>query len=325
MQNFQFHSASSLEEGLDYLAERAGGCKIIAGGTDLIPTLRKADLSFSVTRQKSDPKSVSDRGELCKIVAGGGDLIPMMPKDTHPDYVLNILEIEELGGVTETDDTVRIGPTTTFTEMMESEVLNRCLPLLVQAASSVGGPQIRNRGTIGGNIVSNAPCADVLPAVLALEGNLELHSKKSGMRILPVAEALEAPCKTSIAADEILSGILISKLSAGTRSGFEKLGRRNAMTTARMNMSVVLKLEGDGTISDLRIVPGAVMPVTRRMTAAEEILLGKKPEAPLIEESATLMAESIFKITGIRWSTEYKKPVVQNIFKRILKQLLQDN
>ncbi|MBW1840794.1 MAG: FAD binding domain-containing protein [Deltaproteobacteria bacterium] len=325
MQNFQFYSTSSLEDGLDYLAERAGGCKIIAGGTDLIPTLRKADLSFSVTRQKSDPKSVSDRDELCKIVAGGGDVIPMMPKDAHPDYVLNILEIEELKGVTETDDAVRIGPTTTFTEMMESEVLSRCLPLLVQAASSVGGPQIRNRGTIGGNIVSNAPCADVLPAVLALEGNLELHSKKSGMRILPVAEALEAPYKTSIAADEILTGILISKLSAGTRSGFEKLGRRNAMTTARMNMSVVFKLEDDGTISDLRIVPGAVMPVTRRMTAAEEILLGKKPEAPLIEESATLMTESIFKITGMRWSTEYKKPVVQNIFKRILKQLLQDN
>lgn len=325
MQNFQFHSASSLEDGLDYLAERAGGCKIIAGGTDLIPALRKADLSFSVTRQKSDQNSVSGRGELCKIVAGGGDVIPMMPKNTHPDYVLNILEIEELRGVTETDDTVRIGPTTTFTEMMESEVLNRCLPLLVQAASSVGGPQIRNRGTIGGNIVSNAPCADVLPAVLALEGNLELHSKKSGIRILPVAEALEAPYKTSIAADEILTGILIGKLPPGTRSGFEKLGRRNAMTTARMNMSVVLKLDDDGTISDLRIVPGAVMPVTRRMTDAEEILLGKKPEASLIEESATLMAESIFKITGIRWSTEYKKPVVQNIFKRILKQLLQDN
>jgi len=71
MQNFQFHSASSLEDGLDYLAERAGGCKIIAGGTDLIPTLRKADLSLSVKRQKSDQKSASDRGELCKIVAGG--------------------------------------------------------------------------------------------------------------------------------------------------------------------------------------------------------------------------------------------------------------
>ncbi len=325
MQNYQFHSASSLENGLDYLAERAGDCKIIAWGTDLIPVLRKADLSFSVIRQKSDQKSVSDRGELCKIVAGEGDVIPMMPKNTHPDYVLNILEIEELRGVTETDDTVRIGPTTTFTEMMESEVLNRCLPLLVQAASSVGGPQIRNRGTIGGNIVSNAPCADVLPAVLAMEGNLELHSKKSGIRVLPVAEALEAPYKTSIAADEILTGILIGKLPPGTRSGFEKLGLLNAMTTARMNMSVVLKLEDDGTISDLRIVPGAVMPVTRRMTDAEEILLGKKPEASLIEESATLMAESIFKITGIRWSTEYKKPVVQNIFKRILKQLLQDN
>lgn len=284
MQNFQFYSASSLKDALTYLSEWAGHCKIIAGGTDLIPALRKEDL--------------------------------------HPDYVLDILEIEQLRGITETDDTIRIGPTTTFTEIAESEVLNRLFHLLVQAASWVGSPQIRNRGTIGGNIATASPAADVLPTVLALDGELELQSKTSGTRLLPLADAIESPYITRFKADEILTGILMRKLPQGTRSAFEKLGRRNAMARARMNMSVVLRLDKDGVISELRIVPGAVMPVARRVKNAEKILLGKKPQELLISKTEEVLAEEMVKVTGVRWSTEYKMPVIKNIFKRVLKQLV---
>lgn len=284
MQDFQFYSPNSLEDGLTYLSERTGRCKIIAGGTDLIPALRN--------------------------------------EDVRPGYVLNILEIEELRGITETDDTIRIGPTTTFGEIAESEALNRSLPLLVQAASWVGGPQIRNRGTIGGNIATASPAADVLPAVLALDGELELQSKTSGIRVLPLADAVESPYCPRFMPHEILTGILIRKLQRATRSGFEKLGRRNAMARARMNMSVVLRLGNDGVVSDLKIVPGAVMPVARRVKRAEEILLGKRPEESLIGAAATALAEEMVRVTGGRWSTEYKEPVVKNIFKRVLKELL---
>ena len=218
MQNFQFFSAQSLEEGLDFISDHDGRCKIIAGGTDLILDLR--DEKF------------------------------------HPDHLLNILEIKQLSGITETDDSVRIGSTTTFAEMIQSEVLNRCLPLLIQASSAVGGPQIRNRGTIGGNIVTNGPCADVLPAVLALEGHLELQSKKSGNRIVALEEILISPYQTSIRPDEILTAIIVRKLPPETRCGFEKLGRRNAMAKGRMNISIVLGMDRNKVISEIRIVPG---------------------------------------------------------------------
>ncbi len=284
MQDFRFHSATSLKDALTYLSEKAGRCKIIAGGTDLIPALRREDI--------------------------------------HPDFVLNILEIEELKGIKEADGVFRIGPTTTFTEIVDSQLLSRSLPLLVQAASWVGGPQVRNRGTIGGNIATASPAADVLPAVLALDGELELRSRASGIRVLPLAEAIESPYITRFQPDEILTGILVKKLPPGTHSAFEKLGRRNAMARARMNMSVVLRLDKDGVISELRIVSGAVMPVARRMKDVETILLGRKPEDSLIEGAAEALAEEMVRVTGVRWSTEYKVPAVKNIFKRVLRKLV---
>ncbi len=284
MQNYEFYSTGSLEEALEYISVKKGSCKIIAGGTDLMPSLRREEI--------------------------------------HPDCILNIMEVEGLRGIRETGDEIRIGSTTTFTEIIESDLLNRYLPLLVQAASSVGGPQIRNRGTLGGNIVSASPCADAVPAVLALNGRLEVSSKKTGTRSLPLAEAFESAYRSRLRPDEILTGLVIGKPPAGTRSGFEKLGRRNAMARARMSMSIVLALNGKGFVSQVRIVPGAVMPFARRMVAAENIILNRKPEQSDIDAAAAAVVKETTGVTGERWSTEYKMPVLQNIFRRVLEKLL---
>lgn len=283
MQPFQFYSAKSIEEALSYLADKPERCKIIAGGTDLIPALRLENI--------------------------------------HPEHILNIMEIESLGGIKDGDDFVRIGPTTTFAEMEEAEVLHRHFPILVQAAASVGGPQIRNRGTMGGNIANASPAADVLPAVLALDGVLELQSKTRGMRMLPLTEAIESPYKTRFMADELLTGIIIRKLEEGTRSVFEKLGRRNAMARARINLSVVLQLDPQERVKELRIVPGAVMPAARRVKKAENILLGEKPESSLIEASVEALAEEMVRVAGVRGSTGYKVPVLKNKARCLLQEL----
>jgi xanthine dehydrogenase FAD-binding subunit len=214
---------------------------------------------------------------------------------------------------------VWIGPLTTFTEMIESEVIDRCFPLLVQAAGAVGGPQIRNRGTIGGNIANASPAADVLPAALALHAELHIHSIPYGERSVPLAEAIEGPCRIRVRPEEFLTGITLRKLEAGTRSAFEKLGRRNAMARARMNLSLLLRQDSAGRVSELRIVPGAIMPVAKRMRRAEETLLGKRPDEKAIEEASSRLVEEMVEVTGRRWSTEYKVPVMRNIFRRMLK------
>jgi carbon-monoxide dehydrogenase medium subunit/xanthine dehydrogenase FAD-binding subunit len=286
MQQFQFHSASSVEDALVFLQENGSRCKIIAGGTDLIPALRLEDI--------------------------------------HPEFVLNVLEIEELRGIKEEDGSLWIGPTTTFAEIAESDLIRRNFPMLVQAAASVGGPQIRNRGTIGGNISNASPAADVLPAVLALEGELELRSRPSGLRRISLSEAISAPYKTHFRSDELLTGVLIKKLQPGRKMAFEKLGRRNAMARARMNLSIVLGTDKQENVTELRIVPGAVMPVARRAKRAEMKLLGQKPAGSLIESSVETLAEEMIEVTGRRWSTNYKVPVLKNIARRLLKQLIME-
>jgi xanthine dehydrogenase FAD-binding subunit len=284
MQQFEFYSARSIDDALGYLSSKRDRCKILAGGTDLIPALRL--------------------------------------EDVRPDFILNILEIKDLQGVREEDHSIRIGPATTFTDITESVLLNRHFPLLVRAAALVGGPQIRNRGTIGGNLSNASPAADVLPAVLALEGELELRSRESGIRRIPLSEAIPTPYKTLFRPDELLTGILIKKLNPGTKTAFEKLGRRNAMARARMNLSIVLNIDQQEKVTELRIVPGALMPVARRAKRAENKLLGQMPAESLIESSVETLAEEMVEVTGRRWSTEYKVPVLKNIARRLLKQLI---
>jgi xanthine dehydrogenase FAD-binding subunit len=285
MQHFEFHSAASIEEAAALLAEKGDKGKVIAGGTDLIPALRNEAL--------------------------------------RPDLVLNLLEIESLRGIRESDGAVWIGPLMTFTEIVESEVIGRCFPLFAQAAAAVGGPQIRNRGTIGGNIANASPAADVLPAVLTLEAKLTLYSKDFGERTIPLSEAIDTPYRVNFRPGEFLTGIILQKLHPGTRNAFEKLGRRNAMARARMNLSLVLRQDSSGRISELRVVPGAVMPVAKRMRKAEETLLGEKPDEKGIEEASTRLIEEMVEITGRRWSSEYKVPVMRNIFKRMFKSLIE--
>jgi len=284
MQRFQFYNPCSVEDALNFLAEQGERSKIIAGGTDLIPGLRLEEI--------------------------------------RPDFVLNIPEINPFSGIKEIDHSFWIGPTTTFTEMVESNLLSCSFPALVRSAASVGGPQIRNRGTIGGNIANASPAADVLPALLAHGGELELQSKRNGKRIIPLGKAILSPYKTCFRSDEILTGIILKKLEPGTRSAFEKLGRRKAMARARMNLTLLLRLNHREEVSELRIVPGAVMPVAKRMDRTERMLLGKKPEPLLIEAASKTLAEEMVEVTGARWSTEYKIPVLKNIFKRMMKQLL---
>jgi CO/xanthine dehydrogenase FAD-binding subunit len=291
----------SLEEALDILGEKGLQCRIVAGGTDLIPALRNEDI--------------------------------------HPAWVVNILEIHELRGIIEEDDLIRIGPTTTFTEMSRSETLKTSLPLLTEAASWVGGRTTRNRGTIGGNICSASPAADGLPAVVALDGLLELRSRYSGTRTLPAAQAVEAPYKTALRGDEMLTAILVRKWPPGHRYAFEKLAARNAMARAYMNLSVVLNLDAGGAFSDVRIVPGvlyldaggafsdvrivpgALEAVARRAHSAENTLIGQKPVDSVLEQAADVFVENL---EGV-WIPEYKLPVARSLLKRVLKRALKGN
>ena len=244
MQHFQFYSAKSIGDALGFLSEKGDRTKVIAGGTDLIPRLRE--------------------------------------EDPRPDFVLNILETEGLNGITETNHTLRIGCTTTHAQLEESGILQQSCPALVQAAASIGGPLIRNRGTIGGNIANASPAADLAPALLAVEAEAVLMSQK-GTRAVALRDFFTGPGKTSLQPNELLVEIRIPVPKG--KSVFLKLGRRKAMTLSVVNVAVCLEMEGR-VCREARIAMGSVAPTPIRCPQAEMLLKNREIDRELISKCA---------------------------------------
>jgi carbon-monoxide dehydrogenase medium subunit len=244
MRHFEFYSPGSLADALRFLAEKGDRTRIIAGGTDLIPGLREGI--------------------------------------SRPDFVLNVLEIAELNGLKDIGQGLSIGATTTHTQIAESSTLPRICPALTKAAASIGGPLVRNRGTIGGNIVNASPAADLACALLALDAEAVLRSEK-GSRVVAFKDFFVGPLQTVIRPDELLTKVTIP-LPKG-KSVFHKLGRRQAMSLSIVNVAVSLEMEGK-ICRKTRIALGSVAPTPIRCPQAEQMLVNKEAAPELLSKCA---------------------------------------
>lgn len=280
MKPFEYFSPASLNEACTLLSQSGNDTRILAGGTDVLVELRK-------------------------------------PSSHSPASIIDISRIAMLRGITESVDSIVIGALTTHDDVFQSKLIAQHAPLLRSAVATIGSPQIRNRGTIGGNIMNAAACADTVPPLMALNASLTLSSA-SGERGIPLADFFVKPYVTFARRDEILSEIRFPKLDPPMRSSFVKLGRRNALSIARLSVAVVLKINGKGLIDEARIVPGAAFPSWHRVPEAEKILLGQKPSREVFVNAGKKVSEIMISHTGRRWSTEYKEPVVAVLVRRAL-------
>jgi CO/xanthine dehydrogenase FAD-binding subunit len=189
--------------------------------------------------------------------------------------------------------------------------------LLASAAANIGSPQIRNRGTIGGNIMNAATCADTVPPLAALGATVTLQSS-AGVRSVGLDQFFVKPYQTVARPDEVLTSIRFRKIAGGMRSAFIKLGRRNALAISRLSVAAMLRCDDDGRVVEARIVPGAALPVWKRVTEAENLLIGEKPSMRLFAAAGLKTSEVMIGHTGRRWSTEYKEPVLAVLVKRAL-------
>ena len=181
-----------------------------------------------------------------------------------------------------TDQVLHIGATTTHTQIAESSVLQRTCSALTQAAASVGGPLVRNRGTIGGNIVNASPAADLACALLALDAEAVLRSEK-GTRAVALRDFFTGPGQTVIRPDELLTEVTI-RLPKG-KGVFHKLGRRQAMSLSIVNVAVSLEMEGK-ICRESRIALGSVAPTPIRCPQAELLLANREVNPELISKCA---------------------------------------
>jgi xanthine dehydrogenase iron-sulfur cluster and FAD-binding subunit A len=260
-------------------------------------------------------------GPDVSILAGGTDLLIELRRASTkaPKLVLDISAVPELGGIDESDGSITVKPLATHTRLMRSDLLQTFAPLLASAASTIGSPQIRDRGTVGGNIMNAAACADTVPPLIALGATVTLQSKR-GSRELALADLFVKPYQTKASPDELLIAIRFPKLSPSARSAFIKLGRRNALSISRLSVAAILQVGHDGRIAEARIVPGAAFPTWKRATDAERMLIGEKPAEKLFAAAGQKVSEEMIKATGRRWSTEYKEPVIAVLVRRALEQ-----
>jgi xanthine dehydrogenase iron-sulfur cluster and FAD-binding subunit A len=264
---------------------------------------------------------LAEYGAEAALLAGGTDLLTewRRPAAKMPKLIVDISRVAELSGIAETDGHLVIRPLTTHTQLQGSDLVGRWAPLLASAASSIGAPAIRNRGTIGGNILNAAACADTVPPLIALGAIVTLQSS-AGSRELPLGELFLQPYQTQAHPDELLTAIRFPCLPATARSAFLKLGRRNALSITRLSVAAILEIGDDGRIAGARLVPGAAFPTWRRVTEAEQMLVGEKPAARLFAAAGRKVSEEMIKETGRRWSTEYKEPVLAVLVRRALEQ-----
>ena len=281
--SFDYKTPSTIQEAIELLWQAEGKAKIIAGGTDLVIGLRNGD-------QK-------------------------------PQTLIDISKIAELQKIEERNGTIRIGAAVTHSEIASSSLLKRYGKVLSDATSEIGSPQVRNLGTVGGNIINASPAADTIPPLMVLNATGRVVSKE-GDRQLPLDQFFKGPYETSLKPHELLTQITFQKLPSDIRSSFVRLARRDAMAIARMSVAIVLQIEKN-RIGEVRIAIGSVTPTPQRMTEAETFLRGKSPDEESLQKASLKITETMIHQSGIRPSTPYKKPVVEALFIRAMRKALE--
>lgn len=255
--------------------------------------------------------------EGSSLLAGGTDLVVAMRNGKGPEgNIIDLSKIRELKGIEASGDTVRIGSMTTFTEIEDAEVLRNTAKILCEAASMVGSPQIRNRGTIGGNLCNASAAADGFAPLLCLDAEVELQSCASDgkvySRILPLERFILDSGKTAATGNEIMTAVLFKKPFPDVLSAFRKIGRRNALAIARVNGCCVLRMK-DGVVESIRFALGASTSKAERIRTVEEYLTGRKLTGDALAEAGKRASEYVFRQTGTRQSSGYKLPVIEKL------------
>jgi CO/xanthine dehydrogenase FAD-binding subunit len=257
-----------------------------------------------------------------KLLGGGTDLIiALKNKQVRPNAVIDLKNIEELNYIKSDNGYIRIGSMTTFTDIVESELIKSQARVLQESCEVMGSPQIRNMATIGGNIVNASPAADSVPALIALDAEVKLESV-SGVRVLKVQDILQGINKTNLKENEVLTEISFKVPSENAVTGFRKLGRRAALSIARLSVACVFEAEDNTTrCGDIRIALGAVAKNPFRATGAEEVLKGKDLSLKLIDECVERISDIAVKTIGNRPSLPFKRQSIKGISRELLNRL----
>jgi len=278
----EYVRASSIEEAVGFLSEHGGDTKPIAGGTDLMIDIRSGELEAR--------------------------------------YLLDLSRIHEIKDIVMTAEGLSIGAGATISEIARSETVRRFAPVLRKACLVFGSPQIRNAATIGGNIANASPSADTFPPLIVHEAEAVLAGP-GGERRIPVARSAAGAYSTSVRPDEVIARFIL-RPAEGAYCDFLKIGRRKALSIARVSMALLAEKDSGGAIGFIRFCLGASTPVPCRIVEVEDFLTGKVLDEDLVAEGGRMAAEKMIQLSGRRPTAVYKEPAVKGLFRRLLYPLM---
>jgi len=261
--------------------------------------------------------ALAEWGEEGRIIAGGTDLILEIQREVRPE-IKTIIDITKIPGLEEIwedeDGVIHIGPLATHHHVVLSDLIREKAFVLTQASWGVGSPQLRNRGTVAGNLVTASPANDTIGPLMALNAKLALLSVR-GKRVVPLSEFYTGVRKTVMAPDELLTDIFFDAPTPDTVSYFTRMILRKTVAISVTNLSIVLRVDGD-VVRDVRITLGAAAPTIIHAEEAEDHLEGKALTEETIAKAAKLAADATRPITDLRGSAEYRKHMIEVLAKR---------
>lgn len=282
---FEYYGPSSLKEAIEYLSEHPGKAKVIAGGTDLLVSMKERELS--------------------------------------PAHLVNLKGIDELKGIQyEKGKEMRIGSLVTLAELEHADAVQKGCLMLRDAVEVMAAPQIRSLGTIGGNLCSASPSADTAPPLIASGAAVSVLGPR-GERKVHLEEFFRGPGESVLEKDEILTHIFVPEPPENSGGTYLKLMRRNAMDLAIVGVAVYLEMDhGSGQCKTARIALGAVAPTPIRARKAESLLEGMKLDETLTTEVGKVTSQETQPIDDVRASGAYRRKMVEVMTKRAIMRVL---
>lgn len=276
---FALHEASTLDEAVTATARYWPDVRLLAGGTDVLVDLKAGRVSVG--------------------------------------HLVSVRRIEALRGLTATGNSLRIGALTTVAELERSPLLRERFSPILDAAAKMASPQIRNAATVGGNIASAVPCADLPPILTAMRASALLWSP-GGERELPLDTVFIGVRETALGEDEVLTAVIVPTPPPRFGAAYARFGLRDGNTIAVAAVAAALTLNGDNTVQDARIVLGAVAPIPVLVEPAGSFLCGRAPGEDAFRHVAGIAREAAQPISDVRGSADFRRELVEVLTRRAL-------
>jgi carbon-monoxide dehydrogenase medium subunit len=262
---------------------------------------------------------LDELGDSAMLIAGGTDVLVNLKRNLiTPSHLIGLDRVPELDGVSSRKTDVTIGSLVTATALADDRTINRNFSIVSRAACGLGSPPVRNRATIGGNLVTARPAADLIPPLMVLDAWLHLASTE-GVREIPVNRFVTGPGETQIKVNEVLTHVSIPRSGRGTGGVYIKFGARHSCEISIVSVAAFVALTPAGRrIKEAKIALGAVAPKPIRCPRAEELLAGAYPGEEAFADAGRAAARAAKPISDHRGSARYRRQMVGVLTRRAL-------